>query len=61
MYVTRVVTTYRINFDGSQSVVSQEEIVSEAPVLVRIAIIEKLYSDSDKFLAGKEFDRDIYN
>ena len=61
MYVTRVVTTYRINSDGSQSVVSQEEIVSEAPVLVRIAIIEKLYSDSDKFLAGKEFDRDIYN
>ena len=61
MYVTRVVTTYRINSDGSQSVVSQEEIVSEAPVLVRIAIIEKLYSDSDKFLSGIEFDRDIYN
>ena len=61
MYVTRVMTTYRINADGSQTVVSTEETVSETPVLVRIAIIEKLYSDSDKFLSGVEFDRDIYN
>ena len=61
MYVTKVTTTYRIESDGSHVVLSSETEVSEEPVLVRIAIIEKLYSDSDKFLTGKEFDRDSYN
>jgi hypothetical protein len=61
MYVTRTTTTYRIESDGSINQISQDVTTSEEPVLVRISIIEKLYSDSDKFLSGKEFDRDISN
>ena len=53
--------TYRIEADGSRTVVSETAEEASTGVLIRTQILEKLFSDSGKLLSGVEINRDAVN
>ena len=53
--------TYRIETDGSRTVVSETAEEASTGVLIRTQILEKLFSDSQKLLSGIEINRDAVN
>lgn len=63
LYVVPKTTTYtwRIEIDGTRTLLSEEAQEASAGSYIRIQTVEKLFSDSEKLLSGIEFDREIAN
>ena len=53
--------TYRIEADGTRTLLSTTEEVAENGVLIRTQMLEKLFSDSEKLLNGTTIDRESVN
>ena len=58
---TVVRDTYRIEADGTRTLLSTTEETAEAGVLIRTQMIEKLFADSEKLLNGITIDRESVN
>ncbi len=53
--------TYKINADGTRTLLNTKESEAQQGVLIRTQVIEKLLNDSEKLLSGIEIDRDSSN
>lgn len=50
--------TYRIEADGSQTLISEHTETSETGTLIRTQMVEKLFADSEKLLSGVDIQRE---
>lgn len=58
---TVIENTYKINGDGSRTLIESRSSEAQQGVLIRTQVIEKLLSDSDNLLNGIEINRDSSN
>lgn len=53
--------TYRIEADGTRTLIDETSSEASTGMLIRTQILEKLFTDSEKLLSGIEIDRDAVN